>query len=151
MKSVIFDIDGTLTPRPDEFLEVRPNAANFVRKYANDEYMIIYLSARFDWFEGLTKLWLKEKGFPEGLLSLADTIDDVVYPDIFKTRCLKSLQQCNFKFIAAYGDSTTDFIAYTNVGIPKAQIFALKREGDLECQPGVYSECMNGFTGPLFE
>jgi phosphatidate phosphatase PAH1 len=44
-------------------------------------------------------------------------------------------------FIAAYGDSSTDFEAYARAGLDKSRVFALKREGDQRCQPGAWEGC----------
>ncbi|WP_295436329.1 hypothetical protein [uncultured Thiodictyon sp.] len=49
----------------------------------------------------------------------------------------------------AYGDSATDFTAYAAAGIPKQQVFALRREHQRSCRAGVWETCLGGWTGHL--
>lgn len=143
--AVVFDIDGTLTPRPIEFLEARPDVARAVQLYSDKGYKIIYLSARFPGFEAGTRAWLKHKGFPDGIVRIAGKDGDVGHPDQFKTRVLQDFLDKGWRLGFAYGDSSTDFIAYAAVSIPRTHVFALRREGDTSCQSGTWEACLSGW------
>lgn len=53
--------------------------------------------------------------------------------------------------MAAYGDSSTDFEAYADVGIKKDQVFALQRIGETSCQPGIWAKCFSSWTEQIGE
>src|SRR5258706_12493410 len=125
--AVVFDIDGTLTPRRLEFLEVRPDAAKAVHIFAKKGYKIIYLSARSEVNEKATFDWLKRKGFPDGSLHLGESVADARNPVEFKKRILLGFLARGWKLEFAYGDQSTDFKAYAAVKIPKQRVFALQR------------------------
>lgn len=143
---VVFDIDGTLTPRPLEFWEARRDAAKVVHFYADKGYKIIYLSARITILQANIPNWLKENGFPEGSVHITETTEDKKDHARFKTRILQDYLAHGWKVRFAYGDSTTDFDAYAAVGIPKEHVFALRRAGESFCQPGAWKTCLNGWT-----
>jgi len=48
--------------------------------------------------------------------------------------------------VAAYGDSTSDFDAYAEVGISEDRVFALRREGETSCEPGKWKKCLGGWN-----
>jgi len=60
--AVVFDIDGTLTPRPIEVWEARDNATKAVQLFVDKGYKIIYLSARTKLFQANIPSWLKKEG-----------------------------------------------------------------------------------------
>lgn len=144
-KAVIFDIDGTLTPRPIEIWSVRPGAVDAVKEYAEKQYKIIYLSARSPMFQSGIPAWLKKNGFPDGYVIVPGSSEESNAPAEFKTKALERLIASDWSIVTAYGDSSTDFEAYSSIGIPKTSVFALKRKGADECQPGVWSECLDGW------
>jgi len=144
-KTVVFDIDGTLTPSPIEIWEVRAGAADAVKKYADKGYKITYLSARIPLFQSDIPEWLRRNGFPDGYIFVPESQQESNNPTQFKTKILKQLIGHGWLIVEAYGDSSTDFDAYADVGIPKASIFALKRVGASECQTGEWSRCLDGW------
>lgn len=158
--AVVFDIDGTLTPRKLKFEVARPGASCVANVYAAKGYSIVYLTARpnppfFCWkpVEELTKDWLREKGFPDGRVDVSTSLEDVSDPQAFKTKELDRLinkEKYDFKF--AYGDQISDFNAYKAVGIPSESIFALQREDEHDCDGSsqhLYSKCLNDFREQL--
>lgn len=145
-KAVVFDIDGTLTPRPVEIWSVRAGAADAVSGYADKGYMIVYLSARTPLLQSGIPEWLKKNGFPNGSVFVPESLKEANHPAQFKTGILQQLIAHGWRIVAAYGDSSTDFEAYAAVGIPKERIFALKREGDCVCQTGTWSKCLDGWN-----
>lgn len=145
-KAVVFDIDGTLTPSPLKYREARSDAAQAVHFFADQGRKIIYLSARIRPLQSSIPAWLKENGFPDGSIYVTQTAEDGWNHAQFKTRILRDIQAHGWEIEYAYGDSSTDFEAYAAVGLPKERVFALRREGDAHCQPGIWQACLNGWT-----
>ena len=58
-QAVVFDIDGTLTPKVSAIFTAREDAANAVRLYADKGYKIVYLSARPNLLQAGIPNWLK--------------------------------------------------------------------------------------------
>ena len=145
--SVVFDIDGTLTPCVTCLLTFRPEAVRAVRTYVDKGYAVIYMTARPRFLEGITLGILRGAGFPDLPLYTAETIlageEETVD---YKSGVLTELTETEDRsFLYAYGDSTTDFDAYNRAGVPEDQTFALLRRGDTECQDGVYEACLTGY------
>lgn len=147
---VVFDIDGTLTPDVFSTELPREHAAETVDLFAKNGLRVVYLSARFPWFSARLPDWLNQHEFAEGPVFVAQSIGDNRKPSRFKLTILKKLKRDGWRFAAAYGDSSTDFSAYSNAGIPKERIFALKREGEEQCEPGPWAECLEGWNDHFF-
>jgi phosphatidate phosphatase PAH1 len=143
--AVVFDIDGTLTPNVMAFTEARPDAATAVHTFADRGYRVIYLSTRVSVLQHGISHWLQENGFPPSSVHVALTDADHDDPAAFKARILKEYRAQGWTLAGAYGDSSSDFEAYANAGIPKAHVFALLRKGDTSCQPGVWQQCLAGW------
>jgi hypothetical protein len=147
--AVVFDIDGTLTPNVAAVFDVREDAAEAVRAYAAKGYKIIYLSTRVSWLSAPVPDWLKDRGFPEGSIHVAQTRSERNQPEVYKTEVLTSYVTRGWSLAYAYGDSSTDLAAYAAVGIPNEHVFALQRRGEPGCQPGVAAACLGGWTEHL--
>ena len=147
--AVVFDIDNTLTPAVTAFSEVRPDATAAVRGYADKGYKIVYLSARIRFLQNGIPAWLKEQGFPEGNIHVAQTKADHNDPASFKIGIMEAYQSRGWRLVGGYGDSSTDFEAYAHVGIPKSAVFALQRRNESGCQPGQWQECLRGWSEHL--
>ena len=143
--AVVFDIDGTLTPTVMKIWKARGDAAKAAHIYAKMGYKIIYLSARVAFFQANIPGWLEENGFPNGTIHVTETDEDASDHAKFKSRILRKYRANGWKVVFAYGDSSSDFEAYASVGIPKAHVYALRREGDTNCQPGIWKDCLNGW------
>ena len=141
-EAVVFDIDGTLTPRPFAIFKVRPEAARAVQSYADQGLAIIYLSARVKLFQSFIPGWLEKNGFPAGSIHVTQTSEDSGDHAAFKQRVLEEYARSGWSFVAAYGDSSTDFEAYAEAGIEQDRVFALKRTNKESCQPGPWAECL---------
>lgn len=74
---------------------------------------------------------------------------DSIDPEAFKKRILNDFKQKGWKFVAAYGDSSTDFEAYDEAGISKKHVFALQRNGETECQRGEWAQCLSTWSDHL--
>ena len=145
-QAVVFDIDGTLTPRPQAVFTVRDDAASAAQLYAANGYKIIYLSARRRMFQSGIPRWLKAKNFPEGSIQVPQNSIDSSDHAAFKKRILEEFKENGWNLFAAYGDSTTDFEAYSAVEIDKDYVFALRRVGEDTCKPGIWAECLDSWT-----
>jgi phosphatidate phosphatase PAH1 len=149
-QAVVLDIDGTLTPTEPAIFTARKDAADALRIFANNGYKIIYLSARSTLLQAGIPDWLKKNHFPEGSIHVPQT---ALFSDeakvAFKRGILDAYREKNWDFVAAYGDSSTDFAAYAAAGIPKERVFALRREGETWCECGVWEACLNGWTEHL--
>jgi phosphatidate phosphatase PAH1 len=146
---VVFDIDGTLTPRNIDINEARPGAAESVKAYEKKGYRIVYLTMRTPVFQSNLKNWLRQNGFPLGVLHVAQTASERDNPASYKAGILEQYVKAGWTIAYAYGDSTTDFTAYAQAGIPKDHVFALKRKGEAGCQPGAYRRCLDGWRQHL--
>lgn len=145
-KAVVFDIDGTLTPTVLKYRSVRPDAARAVHVFADQGRKIIYLTARILPLQAGIPEWLKENGFPEGSIHVTESLDDMGDHAQFKKKVLREFVAHGWEIEFAYGDSSSDFEAYLDIGISREHVFALRREGDDQCQPGVWKACLNGWT-----
>jgi len=145
-KAVVFDIDGTLTPTPLKYWKARDDAANAAQLFSQEGYEIIYVSARITLLQRDIPVWLKENSFPDGRIYVTQTAEDRRDHAKFKARILREIIAHGWVIGYAYGDSSTDFEAYAEVGIPRKNVFALRREGDADCQPGVWNACLSGWT-----
>lgn len=148
-KVVVLDIDGTLTPKNSAVFEAREDAANAVNALSKKGYAIVYVSARVPLFQAGLPGWLQKNGFPTGNLHVAQSAEEREQVSQFKTKILQQYKSVGWVIAFAYGDSATDFTAYANAGVSQEKVFALKRRGDSECQPGVYKQCLEGWSGYL--
>lgn len=142
---VVTDIDGTLTPRNIEVNTVRPGAVEALNAIAAKGYTIVYLTARTPLLQAGLPEWLSENGFPPGPLHVAQTAGDRRHPEQFKAQVLADYRQAGWMLAYAYGDSSSDFIAYASANIPREHVFALKRKGTEDCQAGAYQSCLGGW------
>lgn len=141
VECVVFDIDGTLTPKVSAIRTARDGAATAVQTFADAGYQVIYLSARIRLLQGGVPDWLEENGFPAGRLRLTESREERKDHTGFKASVLDAYHTDGCRFVAAYGDSSTDFEAYASAGISPQRIFAMKREGEENCQAGVWAGC----------
>jgi len=140
-RAVVFDIDGTLTSGVRAIRTARHGAAEAVQAYADAGCRIVYLSARTPLFQWQIIGWLEINGFPHGSIHVTESRADREDHKAFKQRVLERYEANGWTFVAAYGDSSTDFEAYADAGIAADRVFALKREGEEECQPGPSAGC----------
>lgn len=138
---VVFDIDGTLTPKVVAINTARDGAAAAVQTFADAGHQVIYLSARIRLFQAGVPDWLEKNGFPSGELHLTESREQRKDHAGFKASVLDAYVADGCRFVAAYGDSTSDFEAYASAGISPQRIFALKREGEESCQAGAWAGC----------
>ncbi|MBA5688631.1 LNS2 domain-containing protein [Rugamonas apoptosis] len=144
-KLVVVDIDGTLTPDVMATNEVRPGAAQALQAYVDKGYSVAYVTTRWPIAQGGLPAWLVDNHFPAGLLHPAQTSQERDDPAGYKETILLAYQNQGWNIAYAYGDSSTDFLAYNKAGVPRGHIFALKRRSEEKCLPGDYQTCLNGW------
>ena len=143
VQAVVFDIDGTLTTDDFELVvrlfdqvysrayrpKLRPGAVDVARAWAARGALVVYLTARSDRLRHMTLETLQDAGFPPGVLRMADeeseTLPTARGAGAFKTAALRHLQAAGVTVVAAYGNASTDILAYASAGIPPAQTFIL--------------------------
>lgn len=137
----VFDVDGTLTTGDDELWrqlaeevegereepEMQPGSRDVAKAWAARGVLPVYLTGRPDTLRMLTERWLREKGFPPGVLRHTDQLRQAVPIDEsvgdFKAAVLKDLQsRAGLVVRAAYGNAGTDRYAYRKAGIPDARV-----------------------------
>ncbi len=145
--AIVFDIDGTLTTKPISVFTTRDKAVVAVRELADRGYQIIYLSARHPYFQWLIPSWLEKNGFPDGPLHVPQSRTEHNNPASFKSAVLQEYVDNGWTLKAAFGDTSTDFEAYLEVGIPRQRIYALQRIGADACQSSekLWNRCMVGW------
>ena len=144
-RAVVFDIDGTLTSKIHAIRSAREGAPAAVQAFADGGYRIIYLSARTPLFQFHIPHWMDEHGFPQGSIHVTESREDRRDHKGFKQRVLEAYGSKGWTFVAAYGDSSTDFAAYEGAGISKERVFAMKRQGETHCEPGTWSGCFESW------
>lgn len=147
---VVFDIDGTLTS--DTFSNSpHPGALQAVQAYQAKGYTVVYVTARWKPLQEVaTRAWLALNGFPNLPLYMSSSLlltDSATVT--YKTKTLQKIEYGTPEVAFAYGDSTTDFKAYANVGVATAHVFALKRASASSCESGVWTACLVNYTGHL--
>ncbi|ATB36590.1 haloacid dehalogenase [Cystobacter fuscus] len=136
-KSVLFDIDGTLTLNDFEAVgdylgvstaQAYAHAVEVVNSYAALGYQIIYLTARPYWVAKDTREWIDYQGLLEGHVHTNPYGDGPIPPDTqqYKTDYLTYLlEDVGLDIVRVYGNATTDIGAYAAVGLPKSETFII--------------------------
>jgi hypothetical protein len=152
--AVVTDIDGTLTTQDLEFLAQmedgtydpleREGASDMISVYAEMGYFILYLTGRGENIEipvtnetarEATMRWLEEHGFPideeTTQLTLAPQLltrsDSIAY----KSGAVMALQEQGYSVMYAYGNSSSEYEAYSAAGIPPEGIYIISAESGI--------------------
>jgi len=152
--AVIFDIDGTLTYDTIDLLLARTGAQEAIQTYLDLGYEVALITARATILEPPTIFYLRLWGFPWRdvftsfspciLTQDQETID-------YKVKAIQDFQtNLGLDFKYGYGDSTTDFAAFSQTGMDKSKVFALRRIcTQEECLPGNWTECLDDYEDHL--
>ncbi|CAB9507900.1 LNS2 (Lipin/Ned1/Smp2) [Seminavis robusta] len=154
--AVIFDIDGTLTPDLFQIGHwlVRKKSKDAVEAYLDLGYEVVLLTARSQRLQWYTRAVLSMWGFPlEDLTAMVFAPHALVNEEAtreYKRMAIQNMTEVlGLEFQYAYGDSTTDFLAYGDAGIDSSRVFATKRLTRSTCMPGNWTECLVDYTDHL--
>lgn len=125
---VVSDVDGTLTTAEDEELgafvsgvtpQANEGAPEALRKLADKGYRVMYLTARPEFLVTRTRTFLKERGFPEGLVhtTLTTTGATKVEAAAFKSAELSALAARGLVPAYGFGNTPSDATAYDSAAI----------------------------------
>ena len=140
---IVFDIDETLTTANSEMLyevlekileqkympKARLGAEKITQFFREKGYQVVYLTARHHMLTNLSREWLRDLDFAPGTLVLAQSVSQMLNPADYKAMVMKNLKDQDFILKAAYGNATTDIVAYQEVGIPKKQTYIMGMHG----------------------
>jgi uncharacterized membrane protein YkoI len=101
---------GTDDSRPHEH-------ARDVLGRLNRHFDVTYLTARPQWLTGHTRKWLRDKGFPPGIVLTTARMLDVYWPGAFKKRTIAALRRISPNILIGIGDRHTDVEAYVANGM----------------------------------
>ncbi len=143
-KAVLFDIDGTLSIGDGELLheliddmiggsysgKAYADAAKVASAYHDKGYLIVYLTGRPEVLHRMTREWLTENGFPDGIRHLTDSKSQSLPTDsgvmAYKRDYIKYLtDSVGIDIAYAYGNASTDIKAYEEAGLSKATTFVI--------------------------
>ena len=140
-KTVVFDIDGTLTTGDSELIDdalggdidARGGAKAVVDHWQQTGHVVVFLTGRPYMYNRSTRRWLDAKGFPKGPMATANSIGEAVPSEsgvgAFKLAWLKSLVEvAGLDIVAAYGNASTDICAFAKAGIPPASTYIIDNE-----------------------
>jgi phosphatidate phosphatase PAH1 len=150
-KVAVFDIDGTLTTGDDEVFrdvadevvddgdyeaEAYPGGRELVQYYANQGYLVMYLTGRPYWLKENTKAWLAARGLADGTLRLTPTHSDFLPSESgvgeFKRAELEAVANSGLILDVAHGNATTDISAYLGAGIAKDRVWIIGKHAGSE-------------------
>ncbi len=136
-KTVLFDIDGTLTLNDFEavgdYLGIEAAATHgyaeeTVWAYVNKGYQVVYLTGRQYWMAKMTRDWFNTKGLFGWHLRTDSNAENPVSPQTqaYKTAYIKHLiNDLELDIVRAYGNADTDIWAYADGGIAKNETYII--------------------------
>jgi len=107
----------------------QPHGAEALWAFSRRGYQVFYLTARPEWLEPRTHAWLREEGYPPGLVhtTLGGTGETGAPAEAFKTAELAALD-AHFPGALAYGigNTDTDAASYVSAGLPPERIVSYR-------------------------
>ena len=153
---MVFDIDGTISLSDNHHFAnsfgiygFHKNVGNLATKIEQNGYFVIYVTARFRLHHYATRMLVKEinnfgERLPEGPIFTNPEISDMWFKrevingnsDHFKVLTLNAILNlfpANKKISAGFGNSNTDIVAYSAVGIDQKKIFIINESSEIYC------------------
>lgn len=130
------DIDATLTISDDENIRQMFTDITYVQKQApladvmmntwyDKGYEVSYVTARPWDYQGYSRVWLREEGFPFGPLELAEGFVHGSSAAVYKQAFVERLLALGFDFVAAYGNALSDVDGFLDGGIPVELVWTM--------------------------
>ncbi len=129
----IFDIDMTLSDCPEWLVPLVgkdalafPHSVDFVKALDQAGFQVVYMTARDDALDSITRAFLTKNGFPQGPVFYNDWgLTTKLERDMlrsknhgqYKARRMRDLMGAGIPIVAGVGNTPTDAQAYTEVGI----------------------------------
>lgn len=110
------DLDDVLFDEVDEDSKPIRHSREAVRAI-NEDYEILYLTARPSFLLGKTRLWLKDREFPAAPVVVSHRKRDLLQQAKYKHRMLADLQKSWPNILIGIGDKATDSTAYGASGM----------------------------------
>jgi len=119
--ALIVDLDKTLVASGFRQVllgepEPMPRSPEVMRRLAED-YFVIYLTHRPDYFGPKSKAWLRKHNYPEGPVLLADIGGFLGGSGDFKTQAIRQLRRRFNNIAIGIGDKISDAAAYHSNGM----------------------------------
>jgi len=158
---VVFDIDGTLTlsdsELTDELLGGREAAMyeaspEVAWRYADEGYLVVYLSGRPHMLQDMSRRWLERHGFPAGPIITTDHLFEVTGPlvEVHKVEKLEDLiDRAGVSLYYAYGNATTDVCSYAEAGLDPAYTYIVGENGGSACDGYAATVALDGYEEHL--
>ncbi|ABC33355.1 uncharacterized protein involved in plasmid maintenance [Hahella chejuensis KCTC 2396] len=143
-KTVLFDIDGTLTLNDFEAIgdylgtdtaEMHNYAAEVVWDYVEKGYQVVYLTGRQYWMAKTTRNWFNTKGLFQWHLRTDSNAENPASPQTqaYKTAYIRHLlNDVQLDIVRAYGNAATDIAAYADAGLSKSETYIIGPEAGKE-------------------
>lgn len=144
VRVVVTDIDGTLTASEYAaatdvvglpLADVHDGAVEMMNVFAERGYHIFYLTARPAWMMPLTREWLAEYGFPEGVLHTTLTGFGASGGAAVEYKTAELADLANKTGVTpayAFGNKDSDVQAYANAGIDPEGCYYYELGGDTQ-------------------
>lgn len=146
-RTVLFDIDGTLTTGDSELVEntligdkidMRRDANALAKHWAKRGLTPVYLTGRPYMYNVSTRQWLAKHGFPHGPLVTVKFVGQGSPSSggvgRFKRRWVASLLKRGLVVVAAYGNAKTDVCAFAEAGVAPTATFIVGKHGGKACE-----------------
>ncbi|VUD42422.1 hypothetical protein TDB9533_00688 [Thalassocella blandensis] len=136
-KTVLFDIDGTITLNDFEavgdylgidYADTHAYVAETVWQYIDKGYQIVYLTGRPYWLALTTRNWFDSLGMFPWHLRTNSNAENPLSPNTeeYKTDYIQYLlQDVELDIIRAYGNASTDITAYAGAGIAPTDTYII--------------------------
>jgi hypothetical protein len=135
---VVTDIDGTLTASDSELFQqmldgshvpvAYPGAVELTAAHHELGHVVFYMTGRPDWLTGRTRAWLRDLGFPPGLVRVTNSNTEILPTEdsvgAYKKAVLEGLRR-DYLVDIAYGNASTDIFAYLGAGIPASDVWII--------------------------
>ncbi|MFO0554999.1 MAG: hypothetical protein U0271_41865 [Polyangiaceae bacterium] len=161
-RAVVFDVDATLTVGDEEIVdqvltgtvpEMQVDADKIVRQWADAGWLVAYVTGRPRQLTKLTRAWLRDKGFPTGIVRLtssaAEAVPSVEGVQTYKEHAIKELRDAGLDIGFAYGNAVTDICAYAHSGVDPKRTFIVGPHGGKACDGGAPTQALESYTQQL--